>query len=153
MTYINWNDFKVVLPRDRDEWERECHHFAFCIENVVIWVDTFITPYSEILLGDSPVFEGVFVDVDGTNTEAVKISSSGGEVTVVCPEPITALFLSDPQVIERWIESDKDGPYVGPGWNFDPNKAGFSRFYKEESDMDNKKYVVWGNGEKEYLSE
>ena len=152
MTHITWNDFKVVLPRDHDAYmvDNLGRHVAYIIDDMVVWADTHVPPYSDFLLSGPITFSSVMVDVDGVETEAVHMTNGTDEYTVVCPEMITAMFLSDPEIIERFIEDSLDGQYVGPGWIIDRSKSlPDSRFYKEEKDMEGNTYKIWGNGQKE----
>lgn len=150
MTYILWDDFKTIFPRDEPKWDTK-RWFAFCIEDTIIWNDVMVEPYAEFLGDTQPTFESVMIDVDGDQKEAVLIKNKGQEYTVLCPNMITALFLSDPEVVERWEDEDKDGYLPAPGWKFDKTKQDFPRFYKEESDAGGNPYRIWGNGVKEQI--
>lgn len=149
MNYILWNDFRSVLHRD-EAIAHTVRHFAFLIENTIIWYDDFVDPYNSIIADPSLRFESTMVDVDGEQKEAIVFITDTESITVLCPEMLTAMFLSDPTIIERFVEEDKDGQVPTYGWKFDPNKTTFSRFYTD-TEEDGVPVRVWGNGEKEYL--
>lgn len=148
MSYLLWEEFRTTFPRDEPKWPT-VRHFAFCINNVIIWNDCFVEPYNDFVGNGKITFEPTLVDVEGVETEAVLMKNGDQEYTVVCPPMLTAMFLSDPVIIERWIE--KDGQFPAPGWTFDDTKEGFPRFYIEEDDAEGKTYRIWGTGEKEYI--
>lgn len=150
MTQLLWNEFRTHFPRDEHKFDT-VRYYAFCIDNTVIWNDCFVTPYNNFFAEGPHTFESVMVDLDGEQVEAVHMSNGKEEYTVICPEMITAMFLSDPQIIERWEDVSKDGFLPAPGWKFDPNKPDFPRFYTDGEEPDGSKVRVWGNGTKETL--
>lgn len=155
MSYITWGDFRVILPRDWIAYEDDMtgHNVAYIIDNQVIWIDAHVPPYGDFILGGNLTFSSVTVDVNGVPTEAVHMTNGVEEYTVVCPEMITAMFLSDPIVVERFVTLDKDGPYAAPGWFFDPDKPDFPRFYIDETRDDGSVQRAWSNGTMELLNE
>lgn len=155
MSHITWNDFKVILPRDWDAYKEQGlgRDLAYVINGSVIWTDSHVPPYSDFILSDGVSFSSTTVDVDGVQTEAVHMTNGTEEYTVVCPDMITAMLLSDPLIIERFIAQDKDGPHIYPGWNFDTDKPDFPRFYLDETLPDGKVQRAWSNGTTELLNE